>query len=132
METQAREYREYRESKDSRGWDKDYKQMDGPWDASDYAVLGAAIILVVVALAVLLFWLKMLVNAIVRPMDNTQKILWVAVMLFVGWIGAIVYYFVVYRKRSQAVASNQPATATMTAPSSTDASSDSAKPPVAQ
>jgi hypothetical protein len=93
-------------------------------EMSTPVALGIIAVAAIVFIAIFVFWLKMLINAIVRPMDNTQKILWVAVMLVIGWIGAIVYYFVVYRKGLPAAASQPAAPApTANAPQSNGTSS---------
>lgn len=41
----------------------------------------------------------MLINAINRKYkDKTDKIVWVLVIIFLGFIGALIYYFVVKKK----------------------------------
>lgn len=47
------------------------------------------------ALAATIFWVVMLVDAIRRDFrDNTMKIVWVLVIVFTHFIGALVYYFI--------------------------------------
>ncbi len=62
------------------------------------AGVGIALILIflVVGVAALAFWVWMLVDVIKRDMNN--KVLWILLMVFLGVIGSIVYYFVVKRK----------------------------------
>ena len=45
------------------------------------------------------FWILMLIDAIKRdfPKDD-DKLLWVLVLIFAGFIGAIIYYFMVKKK----------------------------------
>ena len=51
----------------------------------------------VVAAAV--FWICMLVDAIKRDFHGKdEKVIWVLVIVFVGLIGATIYYFVVKRE----------------------------------
>ncbi|MEK7583394.1 MAG: PLD nuclease N-terminal domain-containing protein [Patescibacteria group bacterium] len=52
-------------------------------------------IIVVIMLAGLVFWIVMLVHAIRH--DIKDKALWIIIMILTGWLGAIVYYFVVKR-----------------------------------
>ncbi len=53
------------------------------------------------------FWLWMLVDCLKRPDDrfaiggNYAKLIWVLVIVFVGFIGALIYYFLVKRRGLQ-------------------------------
>ena len=41
------------------------------------------------------FWIWMLINAIQNPgLGSTEKIVWVLVILFLHFLGALIYYFV--------------------------------------
>jgi len=53
-----------------------------------------------VALLFFVFWIWMLVDCAKRNFD--QKTLWIVLLLVLGWIGAIAYFFAVKRKASQA------------------------------
>lgn len=45
------------------------------------------------------FWIWMLVDAIQRDYENeNDKLIWILVIAFTNWIGALVYYFVIKRK----------------------------------
>jgi hypothetical protein len=47
----------------------------------------------------LVFWIMMLVDAATRKFKNgTDKIVWVLVVIFVTFIGSLIYYFVVFNK----------------------------------
>src|SRR3989344_19181 len=52
-------------------------------------------IFMVIMLAGLVFWIVMLVHAISH--DIKDKALWIILLLLTGWLGAIIYYFVVKR-----------------------------------
>jgi RsiW-degrading membrane proteinase PrsW (M82 family) len=40
------------------------------------------------------FWIWMLVDAIKNPkLNGNQKLIWVLVIVFLNWIGALVYFF---------------------------------------
>ena len=53
-----------------------------------------------VGLAFLIFWILMIVDCIKRKFPNeNDKILWILVIILTSWIGALIYYFVVKRKK---------------------------------
>ncbi len=61
------------------------------------AVLGFLFFLLIggITLAVFAFWIWMLVHAITnKGLSDTERIVWVLVIIFVHFIGAIIYFFV--------------------------------------
>jgi len=53
-----------------------------------------------IGLAILAFWIWMLVHAITNNgLTDTEKIIWVLVIIFVHFIGALIYFFVGRPKR---------------------------------
>ena len=68
--------------------------------------VGAIFFLIAVILGIVLFvfWLWMLIDCLKRPDDkfaiggNYAKLIWVLVIIFTGFIGALIYYFLVKRK----------------------------------
>jgi hypothetical protein len=45
------------------------------------------------------FWIWMLIDAIKRKFkEDNEKLIWILVLLFANWLGAIIYYFAVKRK----------------------------------
>ncbi|MBP9759101.1 PLDc N-terminal domain-containing protein [Candidatus Dojkabacteria bacterium] len=47
-------------------------------------------------LATFAFWIYILIDAVKREYKNeNDKLIWILVLVFGGWIGALVYYFVV-------------------------------------
>jgi hypothetical protein len=49
-------------------------------------------------LALLAFWVWMLVDCIQRnypPNEQNSKIVWILVIVLAGWVGALIYFFVV-------------------------------------
>jgi phospholipase D-like protein len=49
-------------------------------------------------LALLAFWVWMLVDCIQRnfpPNEQNAKIVWILVIVLAGWLGALIYFFVV-------------------------------------
>jgi uncharacterized membrane protein len=61
----------------------------------------------------IVFWVFMLIDVLRRSNwhDENEKILWIVLLLLVGQIGAIVYYFAIYRERGKAVAAPAPVVA---------------------
>ena len=52
--------------------------------------------------ALFAFWIWMLVDCAQSPEppgDNNHHLVWILVLVFAGWIGALVYYFVVRQPR---------------------------------
>ncbi len=50
----------------------------------------------IVAIAVLIFWIWMLVDCARRKFRNdVEKIVWIVVLIFATWFGAFVYFIVV-------------------------------------
>jgi hypothetical protein len=45
------------------------------------------------------FWFWMFVEALTKEPSGSEKIVWILVMLFTGWIGAAIYYFMRRQKR---------------------------------
>ena len=63
-------------------------------------MLQIAFIPIVLLISILFFvlWVVMLVDAATRKFkDSSEKIIWVIVVIFAGFIGALIYYFVIYK-----------------------------------
>jgi len=72
------------------------------FDIWTLGILGAIGILLAVALGVFffIFWVSMLVDCLKRRFKNdNDKLVWTLVIIFVGLLGAVIYYFVVKEKR---------------------------------
>jgi hypothetical protein len=55
-------------------------------------------------IAVFVFWIWMLVHAITNPgLRDIEKLIWVVVILFTHFIGALIYFFVGRPRRSQSI-----------------------------
>jgi len=62
-------------------------------------LFGLFIVLPIV-LALFGFWIWMLVSAIQNPgLSEGEKVAWVLVVIFLHWLGALVYFFVGHPKR---------------------------------
>jgi hypothetical protein len=76
--------------------------MDAALGIFSGLMIGMVILgLVVAALIILtiIFWIYMLIDAIQRKYHSeNDKVVWILVIIFVGIIGAIIYYFVVKTK----------------------------------
>ena len=79
-------------------YDTNFHQKLGP--GSVFAIVGP-IIGVVVAICLILgaFWIWMLIDAVRRQFDD--KTLWIILIIFLGPLGAILYFFIVRRKLRQ-------------------------------
>lgn len=67
-----------------------------PWTPTQQIPVGTLlfILFAIVWLALVIFWIWMLIDAIKNPaLDDTQRIIWVLVVILLGWLGAIIYYF---------------------------------------
>jgi hypothetical protein len=63
-------------------------------------ILVAALFLLPLALALFAFWIWMLVSAVQnKGLTEGEKIAWVLVIVFVHWLGALLYFFVGHPKR---------------------------------
>lgn len=89
-----------------------FEKVNGKWliydtnfhkkfDGNDVFWLVGIIFAVVFILMIPLFafWIWMLIDVISKPGDNRTP--WVLAMVFAGFIGSILYFFLVYRKRKK-------------------------------
>ncbi|HEX9045594.1 MAG TPA: PLDc N-terminal domain-containing protein [Verrucomicrobiae bacterium] len=57
-------------------------------------------VMIPVAIALFVFWIWMLVSAVQNQgLTEGEKIAWVLVIVFVHWLGALIYFFVGHPKR---------------------------------
>jgi len=55
--------------------------------------------MIIIFILLFIFWIYMLIDAIKRKYkDENDKIVWVLVIVLIGFIGALIYYFVVKKK----------------------------------
>ena len=62
-----------------------------------FSIVGifAFLVLSVIVLAAFPFWIWMLIHAITnKGLNDTEKLIWVLVVLFLHFIGALIYFFV--------------------------------------
>lgn len=71
---------------------------------SDIGWLGISLIIILVlalvALAIYLFvfWIMMIIDCAKRKFKtDSEKVVWILILIFLGLLGAIIYYFVVKR-----------------------------------
>jgi hypothetical protein len=63
-------------------------------------VLMLLAVLIPIALGLFAFWIWMLVSAVQnKGLTEGEKIAWVLVIVFVHWLGALLYFFVGHPKR---------------------------------
>ena len=57
------------------------------------------LIIIILLVLGLIFWIVMIVDCAKRNFKkDAEKIVWILVLIFLGVLGAIIYYFVVKRK----------------------------------
>jgi hypothetical protein len=75
--------------------------MVDPITTTATMVLFFALFFIVIAALVIflfIFWIFMLVDAATRNFKSeTDKVVWVLVVVLTSWLGAIIYYFVIKR-----------------------------------
>ena len=63
-------------------------------DGSGFLGLALVLSIAVVALLLFVFWIWMLIDAIKnRWLTSTERIVWVLVIVFLHWLGAVIYFF---------------------------------------
>ena len=63
-------------------------------------ILVAALFLLPLAVALCAFWIWMLISAVQnKGLTEGEKIAWVLVIVFLHWLGALLYFFVGHPKR---------------------------------
>lgn len=72
-----------------------------------------------VGLAGFVFWLVMFIDVIKRDFD--QKVLWIVLMLFFGFLASVFYYFMIKKKNVTGTTKKPIAPSTTVAPTATDA-----------
>ncbi len=63
-------------------------------------------LVVLLAIGVFAFWVWMLVDCAQAPEpigDNKHRLIWILILVFTGWIGAILYFFIVRQPRRAAL-----------------------------
>lgn len=67
------------------------------------------VLMMIIGLVGLVLWILMIVDIAQRPDEQfpgqgkDQKLLWILVVVLGGWIGALIYYLMVYRQKGAAV-----------------------------
>ena len=75
---------------------------------SEIFALGIGIIILILAAVVLavcafIFWIVMIVDCAKRKFKgDTEKVVWILILIFLGIIGALIYYFVVKQPSKKA------------------------------
>lgn len=62
-------------------------------DGSGFLGFALVMFLAAIALSLFVFWIWMLIDAIKNPgLSSTERIVWVLVIIFLHWLGALVYF----------------------------------------
>lgn len=62
------------------------------------------ILLHVIIIGIPIFWIWMLIDSIMvkkKQLKHTSKIVWILIIIFVAWLGAIIYYILEKRRRKK-------------------------------
>jgi sterol desaturase/sphingolipid hydroxylase (fatty acid hydroxylase superfamily) len=72
-----------------------------PSDLGGLMVLLTVLVVVIpLVIALFAFWIWMLISAVQnKGLSEGEKIAWVLVIVFVHWLGALIYFFVGHPKR---------------------------------
>jgi len=74
-------------------------------------VLMLLAVLIPIALVLCVFWIWMLISAVQNQgLTEGEKIAWVLVIVFVHWLGALLYFFIGHPKRHTPLAAPPPRT----------------------
>lgn len=71
--------------------------MQGPDVAPVFSICFLAfwLLFMVAMLAGLVFWIWMLIDCIQNePSEGNDKLIWMLVVIFTSWLGALIYYFI--------------------------------------
>ena len=50
---------------------------------------------IVINLVLIVFWLWMLIDCATKePSEGNDKVIWILILIFTGWIGGLIYFFV--------------------------------------
>lgn len=66
---------------------------------------------ILASLALFVLWIWMLVDCAQAPDDRKNpntRVIWIIVLIFTGWLGALLYYFIVRRPRLAAASHVNP------------------------
>jgi hypothetical protein len=64
-------------------------------------VLALLAVVIPIVLALFAFWIWMLISAVQnKGLTEGEKIAWVLVIVFVHWLGALLYFFIGHPKRN--------------------------------
>ncbi len=62
--------------------------------------IGAMALFMLIPLALGVFWIVMLIDCLMRPFkDKSEKLIWILVLIFTNILGALIYYYLVKRKK---------------------------------
>jgi len=68
----------------------------------DFGILAFifGLIALIISILVFVFWILMIIDCVKRKFkEDIEKIVWILVIIFTGLIGALIYYFIVKRKK---------------------------------
>jgi hypothetical protein len=67
------------------------------------ALVGGAVIFIVIALIASVFWIWALIDCLTSSMPTNEKVLWALVIFFLHLLGAILYFAIARKGRGRTV-----------------------------
>lgn len=68
--------------------------------ASIFIVVLIILSLVIIPILTIIFWVYMLIDCANRTFKrDNDKIVWIIIIALLQWVGALIYYFVIKRKK---------------------------------
>jgi len=71
-------------------------------DKAGIIALFSGVVGLIIGVAVLIFWLWMLIDCIKNEKDGTQRVIWAVVIFFFPCIGSLIYLFARKMQRGKA------------------------------
>lgn len=68
--------------------------------ASIFIIALIILFLVIIPILAIIFWIYMLIDCAKRTFKKADdKIIWIIIIALLQWVGALIYYFVIKRKK---------------------------------
>ncbi len=60
-------------------------------------------LILTLSIALFVFWIVMLVDVVKREnwKNDSEKTVWLLIVILVGWLGALIYYFIIKKEKNK-------------------------------
>ena len=73
--------------------------MELTTDITLFLIITLVFVMIGVMIFLLILWIAMIIDCAKRKFkQDSEKIVWILVVILASWVGALIYYFVVFRK----------------------------------